>query len=130
MQINIWDVGGQKTIRPYWRNYFEKTDGVYLVVDSSDIFRLDECRKSMHSVLKEERLTGAPVVVVANKQDLSNAYGPGEVENLLDLKLLKNRNVRLVAASAKEGTGVTDAMEWLLEEIKCRKSGAAMPPVF
>ena len=26
--INMWDVGGQKTIRTYWRNYFEQTDGV------------------------------------------------------------------------------------------------------
>ena len=27
-QLNVWDVGGQKTIRAYWRNYFEKTDGL------------------------------------------------------------------------------------------------------
>ena len=26
-QLNVWDVGGQKTIRAYWRNYFERTDG-------------------------------------------------------------------------------------------------------
>lgn len=23
-QLNIWDVGGQQTIRSYWRNYFEQ----------------------------------------------------------------------------------------------------------
>ena len=28
-KLNIWDVGGQQTIRAYWRNYFEKTDGSY-----------------------------------------------------------------------------------------------------
>ena len=28
-KLNIWDVGGQQTIRAYWRNYFEKTDGTY-----------------------------------------------------------------------------------------------------
>ena len=26
--LNIWDVGGQRTIRAYWRNYFESTDGL------------------------------------------------------------------------------------------------------
>ena len=26
--INFWDIGGQTTIRSYWRNYFEETDGV------------------------------------------------------------------------------------------------------
>ena len=25
--LNFWDVGGQKSIRAYWRNYFESTDG-------------------------------------------------------------------------------------------------------
>lgn len=23
-KLNVWDVGGQQTIRSYWRNYFEK----------------------------------------------------------------------------------------------------------
>ena len=22
----VWDIGGQRKIRPYWRNYFENTD--------------------------------------------------------------------------------------------------------
>ncbi|GFY80383.1 ADP-ribosylation factor family protein [Actinidia rufa] len=35
--LNIWDVGGQRTIRSYWRNYFEQTDGLVWVVDSSDL---------------------------------------------------------------------------------------------
>ena len=26
-KLNIWDVGGQKTIRSYWRNYFEQVGG-------------------------------------------------------------------------------------------------------
>lgn len=27
-KLNIWDVGGQKSLRSYWRNYFESTDGL------------------------------------------------------------------------------------------------------
>lgn len=23
-KLNVWDVGGQQTIRSYWRNYFEQ----------------------------------------------------------------------------------------------------------
>lgn len=34
-KLNIWDVGGQKTLRPYWRNYYEKTDGLIWVVVSA-----------------------------------------------------------------------------------------------
>lgn len=25
-KLNVWDIGGQRNIRPYWRNYFENTD--------------------------------------------------------------------------------------------------------
>ena len=31
--LNLWDVGGQKSIRTYWRNYFELTDGIIWVRD-------------------------------------------------------------------------------------------------
>ena len=52
--INIWDIGGQTTIRSYWRNYFEQTDGVIWVVDSSDKLRLDDCKLELHNLLKQE----------------------------------------------------------------------------
>jgi hypothetical protein len=27
-KLNVWDIGGQKSIRPYWQNYFEGTDAL------------------------------------------------------------------------------------------------------
>lgn len=27
-KLNVWDIGGQKAIRPYWRNYFDQVDGL------------------------------------------------------------------------------------------------------
>ena len=44
-QLNIWDVGGQKSLRSYWRNYFEQTDAMIWVVDSADVWRMDDCRQ-------------------------------------------------------------------------------------
>jgi ADP-ribosylation factor-like protein 2 len=35
--LNCWDVGGQQTIRSYWRNYFEQTDGLVWVVGKERI---------------------------------------------------------------------------------------------
>uniref|UniRef100_A0A453JGG3 ADP-ribosylation factor-like protein 2 n=1 Tax=Aegilops tauschii subsp. strangulata TaxID=200361 RepID=A0A453JGG3_AEGTS len=77
--LNIWDVGGQKTIRSYWRNYFEQTDGLVWVVDSSDVRRLDDCRAELHNLLKEERLAGSSLLVFANKQDIQGALKPDEI---------------------------------------------------
>lgn len=25
-KLNVWDIGGQSKIRPYWKNYFDNTD--------------------------------------------------------------------------------------------------------
>lgn len=25
-KLNVWDIGGQKKIRPYWKHYYEDTD--------------------------------------------------------------------------------------------------------
>jgi GTPase SAR1 family protein len=52
--LNIWDVGGQKSLRSYWRNYFESTDGLVWVVDSADKMRLDDCKSELLKLLKEE----------------------------------------------------------------------------
>ena len=39
-KLNVWDIGGQREIRPYWRNYYEQTDALVYVVDSADEARV------------------------------------------------------------------------------------------
>jgi len=41
-KLNVWDVGGQKALREYWANYFDNTDALVYVIDSSDEKRLQE----------------------------------------------------------------------------------------
>jgi ADP-ribosylation factor-like protein 3 len=66
----VWDIGGQKAIRPYWKNYYENTDGLVFVVDSSDEERINECVEELNLLLAEENLVNVPLLVYANKQDL------------------------------------------------------------
>jgi GTPase SAR1 family protein len=53
-KLNVWDVGGQKSLRSYWRNYFEENDGLIWVIDSADKRRLEDCKKELNELLKEE----------------------------------------------------------------------------
>lgn len=105
--LNIWDVGGQKSLRSYWRNYFETTDGLIWVVDSADRRRLDDCKKELHQLLQEEvqhfhhdwqidahlchhlfqRLLGATLLVFANKQDLPGALTAEEIKEVSEILL-------------------------------------------
>ena len=50
----LGDVGGQKTLRSYWRNYFEKTDTLIWVVDGTDRLRIEDCRRELEGLLLQE----------------------------------------------------------------------------
>ena len=63
----MWDIGGQREIRPYWKNYYEHTDGLIYVVDSADDMRLNECTEELTALLGEEELAKVPLLVFANK---------------------------------------------------------------
>jgi len=49
--LNCWDIGGKKAIREYWPNYFDNTDGLIFVVDSSDEERLKECVDELNDLM-------------------------------------------------------------------------------
>eukprot|EP00775_Hariotina_reticulata_P004513 gene4513-4766_t len=119
-KLNIWDVGGQKTLRPYWRNYYEKTDGLIWVVDSADLARLEDCKKELHSLLQEERLYGATLLILANKQDIAGALSLQDIEQVLELSQITKRHVKIVACSAHTGQGLLEAFEWLVSDISSR----------
>ena len=63
----MWDMGGQKAIRPYWKNYFDRTNGIVFVVDSSDEERINEAVTEFKELMAEEALAGLPLLVFANK---------------------------------------------------------------
>lgn len=89
-------------MRPYWRNYFERTDAVVWVVDSNDVDRIADCRQEFHSLLGEEvrlssltldilaltlsnplqRLAGASILVFANKQDIRGALSSEQIREV------------------------------------------------
>ncbi|GFR46536.1 hypothetical protein Agub_g8127 [Astrephomene gubernaculifera] len=119
-KLNIWDIGGQKTLRPYWRNYYEKTDALIWVVDSADLARLQDCREELHRLLSEERLFGASLLVFANKQDIPAALSVQQLEEALDLGSISKRHCRVVACSAVDGSGLLEGFDFVVTDISQR----------
>nr|XP_046238820.1 ADP-ribosylation factor-like protein 11 isoform X2 [Scatophagus argus] len=68
--LTVWDVGGQKSMRPNWRHYLDDCKALVFVVDSSDQTRMPEAQKALKKVLGDEKLQGIPLMVLANKKDL------------------------------------------------------------
>jgi len=120
-KLNVWDIGGQKAIRPYWKNYFDNTDALVYVIDSSDRRRMEETGVELNLLLEEEKLLGAPVLIFANKQDLISALTPKEISEALQLHNIRDRAWQIQAASAKTGTGLQEGIEWLLKTVEEKK---------
>eukprot|EP00700_Malawimonas_jakobiformis_P002584 EC724500.1.p1 GENE.EC724500.1~~EC724500.1.p1 ORF type:complete len:180 (+),score=40.56 EC724500.1:28-567(+) len=116
-ELKVWDIGGQKTIRPYWRNYFERTDALVYVIDSADRRRLAETAAELQSLLDEDRLAGVPLLVFANKKDLLTAQSPGEIADALNLAGIRDRKWQIVACSAKTGEDLDKGMDWLMKNL-------------
>ena len=122
-KLNVWDVGGQTTIRSYWRNYFEQTDGLIWVVDSGDKMRLQDCKKELMQLLVQEKLAGATLFIFCNKQDVAGALSPQEIKDTLELDSLegcKGRNWSIMPCSAMTGDGLLQGIDWIVDDIRAR----------
>jgi len=124
-KLNVWDIGGQKMIRPYWRNYFDSCDALIYVIDSADRRRLEETGVELSQLLEEDKLAEVPVLVFANKQDLMNAIPASEISETLNLHMIRDRVWSIQPASAKTGEGLQEGMEWVVGQINESGGGAS-----
>jgi ADP-ribosylation factor-like protein 1 len=101
------------------------------VVDSTDIERLEIAADELRSMLNEDELKDAALLVFANKQDQvrcghvpgvssvltrmqPGAQGAGEISEALKLGELRDRNWSIVACSVIDGKGISEGMDWLV----------------
>ena len=118
VKLNVWDIGGQRKIRPYWKNYFDNTDVMIYVIDSADRKRFDETGMELVELLEEDKLDGVPLLVYANKQDLVTAAKASDIAEGLQLLSIRDRAWQIQPCSAVTGEGVKDGMDWVCKNIK------------
>ncbi|XP_045396389.1 ADP-ribosylation factor-like protein 13B isoform X1 [Lemur catta] len=125
-EVTIFDLGGGKRIRGIWKNYYAESYGVIFVVDSSDEERMEETKETMSEVLRHPRISGKPVLVLANKQDKEGALGEADVIECLSLEKLVNEHkclCQIEPCSAVLGYGkkidksIKKGLYWLLHII-------------
>ncbi|PKU35869.1 adp-ribosylation factor-like protein 3 [Limosa lapponica baueri] len=162
-KLNVWDIGGQRKIRPYWRNYFENTDILLLPVFSvilvdklaaedtltgriqpsystTLLLNLLQEVAELAELLDEEKLSGVPVLIFANKQDLLTAAPASEIAEGLNLHTIRDRVWQIQSCSALSGEGVqlpsdmattfmaegqrggtADGMNWVCKNVNAKK---------
>lgn len=120
IKFTVWDVGGQDKIRLLWRHYYENTQGLIFVVDSSDKERVELAKEELHKMLGEEELREASLLVFANKQDLG-VMSVAEVTERLGLHTLRGRDWYIQGTCAMTGDGLYDGLEWMSKTVGKKK---------
>lgn len=98
--LHVWDIGGQKVLRNYWPTYVDEAEGIVFVIDSCDEKRLEESGSELVTLLEEPELTGVPLLIFANKQDLEGALDENEISEALCLDDIEGQDFSLIACSA------------------------------
>lgn len=122
LNMTIWDVGGQTKIRPLWRHYYENTDALVYVVDSSDQDRMDEAAEELHHILADDTMRHAALLVFANKMDLPGAIPVKALTERLKLNEIRSRQWFIQGTTAISGDGLNKGMDWLVFTLN------ALPP--
>ncbi|MBN3323500.1 ARL4D protein, partial [Atractosteus spatula] len=120
--FQVWDVGGQEKLRPLWKSYTRRTDGMVFVVDSTEAERMEEAKVELHKITRTSENQGVPVLILANKQDVPAALSVTEVEKVLALHELSASTLHHVqGCSALDGQGLQPGLERLYDMILKRK---------
>ncbi|XP_045784435.1 ADP-ribosylation factor-related protein 1 [Maniola jurtina] len=128
VRLNFWDLGGQQELQSLWDKYYAECHGVIYIVDSSDRERVSESKETFDRMIASEHLSGVPLLVLANKQDIPDCMGVHTVKPIFNQNahLIGARDIMLMATSALTGDGVDEGIRWLVDCIK--RNSVERPP--
>ncbi|KAG5375179.1 hypothetical protein IGI04_039775 [Brassica rapa subsp. trilocularis] len=149
-KIVFWDLGGQPGLRSIWEKYYEEAHALIYLIDAACPSRFEDSKSALgefctfkltsnsnyeanvkfafppEKALRHEDLQGAPLLILANKQDLPNAVSAEELDRYLDLKKLDERVYMFEAASGYDGRGIKESIEWLVGVMERSKRTEAL----
>jgi ADP-ribosylation factor-like protein 2 len=139
LKIHIWDVGGQSSLRPFWRHYYEETDGLVWVIDATDTERMLEGKVLLSQVLAQNP-QGIPLLVFINKIDLIPSLKDKDrvhqwlgLDGLLPKGYLSSASndqsqlYLLQPCSASTSEGIEKGFLWIIHTIQQRLYPSSIP---
>jgi len=117
IKFNVFDVGGQYKLRLLWRHYFQNTNALIYVLDSSDSERFVLAKETLQSLLQEEELNGIPVLIFANKADVANT-SLKEIAKEIEVEQLKGHDWYVQSTCALTREGLYEGLDWLSKKLQ------------
>ena len=119
LKFTVWDIGGQSKLRDLWHHYYDNSQAIIYVLDTSDADRFEMAKDTLQSVINAEELKNCPILVLANKIDVSRIQ-PVKVVEALGLHLTR-KTWHVQPTCALTGDGIVEGFEWLRKTLKDKK---------
>ena len=113
--MKIWDIGGQHRFRSMWERYCRGVNAIVFVVDAADISKLDTARNELRNLLEKPQMSGIPVLVLGNKNDLPDALNAEQLIDRLGLATITTQEVSCYSISAKNQNNLDITLQWLIK---------------
>ena len=118
LEVNIFDLGGQKMLRDQWKTYIEKSNSVIFVIDSKDKERFPEAKEEFQQRVKPI-LKGQPCIIACNKADLLSEKEISKIErHIAELLEIQNDSQFLVSTTSQmTGHGLPRVTKFLRDKL-------------
>jgi len=129
MRFTTFDLGGHEQARKVWKTYFPAVDGIVFLVDAWDKNRFMEAKSELDSLLQDEQVAMAPILILGNKIDKPGAASDDELRYYLGLQglttgksplsraELNTRPIELFMCSILKKQGYGEAFRWISQYI-------------
>ncbi|MFX1258458.1 MAG: ADP-ribosylation factor-like protein, partial [Promethearchaeota archaeon] len=124
LHFHLWDFAGQEQFSYLWNSFVKGSDAALLVTDST----LENVEKSKFFLeLIKEQASDAHTAVIGNKQDLTDALKPEQIEKILGLKTYsmiandennRNKMIQIIADVLEMNAEISPLLRPLLERDK------------
>uniref|UniRef100_A0A8C5KGI7 ADP-ribosylation factor-like 13A n=1 Tax=Jaculus jaculus TaxID=51337 RepID=A0A8C5KGI7_JACJA len=125
-QVSVYDLTGDMKGQEKWPSYYAQSHGVVFVLDSSDLTRLQEAKTILTRLMYDKRVSGKPILILANKQDKKDALLPCDIIKyfLLERLVTENKSVCRVEPCCairnfrkRNQSPIITGLRWLLAAI-------------
>ncbi|VDD82256.1 unnamed protein product [Mesocestoides corti] len=128
MKFTTYDLGGHEQARKVWHSYIPAVDGIVFIVDASESERFDEAKAELDSLIMDQQVANAPILVLGNKIDVPSAVSEAVLRSHLGLDgqvtgkgivprehIDSGRPIEIYMCSILKRQGYGDAFKWLAQ---------------
>ncbi|CAK8686618.1 small COPII coat GTPase SAR1B-like [Clavelina lepadiformis] len=128
ISFTTYDLGGHEQARRVWKDYFPAVNGIVFLVDAADRGRFMEAKEELNSLLLDEQVANAPVLILGNKIDTPAAVSEDELRSVFRIRstgkgqvplssLGGARPVEIFMCSVLKKQGYGEGFRWLSQYI-------------